>query len=276
MADRPTDNWLLEAKAVSLSIPVFQPEDRKLLTNPVRFITDLYLSKNSRQVAQLLRNISLRLEDGDRLGLIGLNGAGKSTLLKLLAGIYKPTVGVVTKRGLVKGLFSPTMGMNEEATGLENIYMRGLLMGFSLQQVRERVPSVIEFSGLEGAIERPINTYSSGMRTRLALGVLTMMQNPDVLLLDEWVGTGDAQFRSKAGNPVQQMVDGARAMVLATHNDALMKSSCTHGLVMHKGELVYSGVLNDALKYYHAEIAAPNDAQKKSAQKKSAQKKSAQ
>ena len=116
--------FLLKAEHVSLSVPVFQPADRQLMINPVRFITDLYLSRTTRGIAHLLNDISLELVPGERLGIIGANGAGKSTLLRLLAGIYAPTTGSLTTKGSVKGLFDISLGMNLEATGLENIYMR--------------------------------------------------------------------------------------------------------------------------------------------------------
>lgn len=244
---------LLKANAVSLSVPVFQPTDRQLLSSPLRFIADLYLARTSRGVSHLLKDVSLTLRRGERLGVVGVNGAGKSTLLRVLAGIYRPTTGSLESHGDIKGLFDISLGMNPEATGLENIYMRGLQLGFGINQIREFVPGVLEFSELGEAIEKPLNTYSTGMRLRLAVAVSTI-RAPDVLLLDEWIGTGDARFREKIRTRMDQLVQDSRGLVLATHNTSLMRSLCTRGIVLHNGELVYSGSLDDVLNYYREEI----------------------
>ena len=215
----------------------------------MRFIGDLYLGRTRRGLAHLLSNISLEVKPGERLGLIGPNGAGKSTLLRLLAGIYAPTTGILTSHGVVKGLFDVSLGMNPEATGLENIYMRGLQMGFEFSEIREMVPQILAFSELEQDIEKPLSTYSTGMRLRLAVAVSTM-RAPDVLLLDEWIGTGDAHFRDKLRARMNQMVEDSRGLVIASHNVTLMKSLCTHGIVLSGGEIAYQGDLDDALNFY--------------------------
>ena len=173
-------DFLLKADQVSLSVPVFQPPDRQIMTNPLRFISDLYLGRTHRGVANLLENVSLELVQGERLGLIGPNGAGKSTLLRLLAGIYAPTMGTLKTNGTVKGLFDISLGMNPEATGLENIYMRGLQMGFELREVREMIPQILEFSELEPFIEKPLNTYSTGMRLR-SRGLILATHNVELM-----------------------------------------------------------------------------------------------
>ena len=163
-AETAESEVLLQANAVSLSVPVFQPTDRQLLSSPLKFIADLYLARTSRGVSHLLKDVSLTLRRGERLGVVGVNGAGKSTLLRVLAGIYRPTTGSLESHGDIKGLFDISLGMNPEATGLENIYMRGLQLGFGINQIREFVPGVLEFSELGEAIEKPLNTYSTGMR----------------------------------------------------------------------------------------------------------------
>ncbi len=252
-ASEAAADYLLEARNVSLSVPVFQAGDRQILANPMQFIADLYLARTTRGVSHLLNDISLTLSRGERLGVVGPNGAGKSTLLRLLAGIYRPTTGELSVNGSVKGLFDISLGMNPEATGLENIYMRGLQMGLDLKEIREMVPAIIDFSELEEAIERPLNTYSTGMRLRLAVAVSTM-RAPDVLLLDEWIGTGDAHFRDKIRDRMNRMVEDSRGMVLATHNTGLMRTLCTTGIVIDGGCVRYHGDLGDALKYYQEEI----------------------
>jgi len=246
---------LLRVENICLHVPIFQASDRKMLTNPGRFLTDLYLSRTKRGVVTILENISFELKPGDRLGIIGANGAGKSTLLRMLAGIYKPSSGSLTVNGTVKGLFAISLGMNPEATGLENIYMRGLQMGLSFKEIKAMVPGVVEFSELEDAIENPMNTYSTGMITRLAFSVSTMIE-PDILLLDEWIGTGDAAFRDRVKARMDSLLQNSRGLVLATHNAPLMKSLCTHGLVLSKGKMIFYGELDEALDAYANNVHA--------------------
>lgn len=253
--DDETPRFLMEAKGLVLRVPIFRPDDRKLLSNPARFLTDLYFSRTRRGVVTILEGVSFTIRPGERLGLIGANGAGKSTLMRLLAGIYYPTEGSLIVNGTAKGLFDISLGMNQEATGLENIYMRGLQMGLSLRAIRERVPQILEFSGLEEAIENPLNTYSTGMRMRLAFSISTMVE-PDILLLDEWVGAGDARFRDKVKARMDGLVEKSRGLVLATHNKALMKKLCTHGLVLCKGKVAFYGGLDDAQRFYSEEIVS--------------------
>jgi ABC-type polysaccharide/polyol phosphate transport system ATPase subunit len=246
---------LIEARNLTLSVPVYRPDDRKLLTNPSRFLADIYFSRTQRDVATLLDGISFTLEPGMRLGLIGANGAGKSTLLRLLAGIYAPTTGALLVNGTVKGLFDVSLGMVPEATGLENIYLRGLQMGLTLKQIRAIVAKVADFAELGDDIEKPFNTYSTGMRLRLAVSISTMIE-PDILLLDEWIGAGDARFREKVKARMDELVRNSRGLVLATHNTQLMKGLCTHGMVLAKGQAVFCGELEEALKRYRDLTAA--------------------
>ncbi|GAA6213156.1 ABC transporter ATP-binding protein [Hyphomicrobiales bacterium 4NK60-0047b] len=244
---------LIDAKSLQLKVPIFQPEDRNMLANPTSFLTDLYFSKTQRGIVTLLEDVSFSLMQGERLGIVGANGAGKSTLLRLLAGIYQPSEGLLNINGVAKGLFDISMGMNNEATGLENIYMRGLLMGMPVQQIRDLLPEILEFSELKEAIDKPLNTYSTGMRLRLAFSVATMIE-PDILLLDEWIGTGDASFRGKVKKRMDDLVEKSRGLVLATHNTSLMKELCTHGLYLKKGKIAFYGKVEEALEFYSDDL----------------------
>ena len=243
---------LIEASALSLHVPVIRPAERSLLANPVSLLRDLYLSRDKRAVATLLERISFKLHAGERLGLIGANGAGKSTLLRVLAGIYAPSSGSLAVNGTAKGLFDISLGMHPDATGLENIYLRGLQMGLGLKEIRALIPEVLEFSELAGDIEKPLATFSSGMRLRLAIAVSTMIE-PDILLLDEWIGAGDAKFNAKVRTRMMGLVEDSRGLVIATHNAGLMKSLCTHGLVLSGGRNVYYGKVDDALAFFMEE-----------------------
>ena len=246
--------YLINAQNVCLDVPVFQPSARKLLSHPGRLLSDLYLSRAKRNAVTLLEDINLQLEPGDRIGIIGSNGAGKSTLLKVLAGVYPVSRGTLTIDGAAKGLFNISLGMNMEGTGLENIYLRGLQMGLSLDEIRELVEHVVDFAELRNSIDNPINTYSTGMLLRLAFAISTMIQ-PDILLLDEWIGAGDVRFRQKAQDRMNELVDRSRCLVLATHNASLMKRLCPRGIVVNEGRIVFDGLIDDAQAFYETTIA---------------------
>ncbi len=244
-----TTQPLVHAKNICLHVPIFKPRDRQLLSSPGKFLRDLYFFRTQREIVTILDNISFTLHPGERLGLIGSNGAGKSTLLRVIAGIYRPSSGNLMVNGTAKGLFSITMGMSPEATGLENIYMRGLQMGLKLNEIKKLVPEIVAFSELDDAIESPLNTYSTGMSMRLAFSVSTMVE-PDILLLDEWIGTGDARFRDKVKARMDKLVEDSRGLILASHNTALMKNLCTRGLVLSKGKMIFCGEIDEALDIY--------------------------
>lgn len=244
---------LLEAKNLSLSVPVIQPDDRKILSNPTSLLSNLYFVRTQRGMVQILDNMSFKLEPGMRIGLIGANGAGKSTLLRLLAGIYAPTSGSLTVNGSIKGLFDISLGMNPEATGLENIYMRGLQMGMELEEIKKLVPEVIAFSELGEHIKKPFNTFSSGMRLRLAVSISTLIE-PDILLLDEWIGMGDARFGEKIKGRMDALFKQSKGLIIASHNNSLLKNLCNRGMVLSHGKVVFWGDVSEALEYYKEDM----------------------
>lgn len=245
---------LVEVRNLALTVPIFRPDDRALMSNPLRLLSDIYTARTKRGIKTILHDVSFTLSPGERLGLIGPNGAGKSTLLRVLAGIYAPTSGQLIVNGTAKGLFDISLGMTDDATGLENIYMRGLQMGMKLAEIKEMIPEIAEFSELEEAMEQPFYTYSTGMRLRLAVTISTLIE-PDILLLDEWLGAGDASFSAKVKKRMDSLVERSRGLVIATHNEALMKTLCTHGLLLSKGGVEFYGDLAEALERYK-ELAA--------------------
>ncbi|MBZ0164062.1 MAG: ATP-binding cassette domain-containing protein [Notoacmeibacter sp.] len=240
---------LIVAENLTLRVPIIKPHERSFLTSPLQLFGSLYLSRQQRLTVSLLHGLSFSLASGERLGVIGPNGAGKSTLLRLLAGIYQPTSGRLSVRGMTRGLFDVSLGMNLEATGLENIYIRGLHMGMRLGEIRSLVPSVLDFAELGTHIDKPLMTYSTGMRLRLAIAVSTMIE-PDILLLDEWIGTGDSYFNEKIKKRVMALIEGSRGLIIATHNAKLMSSLCTRGLVLENGAAAFHGPIDEALALY--------------------------
>jgi ABC-type polysaccharide/polyol phosphate transport system ATPase subunit len=244
---------LILAENVSLHFPVYHQRDRSLMKNPFALISELYIGNSNRVVKPILSNINLTVYKGERIGVIGANGAGKSTLLRLLARIYPPSGGCIAVNGSAEGLFDISLGMLPEATGLENIYLRGLQMGLNMEEIRSMVGDVIEFSELEPFINLPHNTYSAGMRLRLAFSISTVIK-PDILLLDEWIGAGDAAFRDKVSQRMNSLMDSSKALVLASHNDRLIQTLCERAIVLDGGQIIFDGSTDEALNFYNTRI----------------------
>jgi lipopolysaccharide transport system ATP-binding protein len=188
-------------------------------------------------VVQALSNIDLELNSGDRLGLVGHNGAGKSTLLRTLAGIYEPSSGVFKREGTVASLIDPSLGIEADATGLENIMLRGLVMGMNKKEVDRLTPEISEFSGLGDYLNMPVRTYSTGMTMRLAFSISTSVK-ADILLMDEWLSVGDAEFTEKAEKRMQQMVAGSGILILASHSPELIAKECNRVVRLEHGRIV--------------------------------------
>lgn len=197
-----------------------------------------------------LNNITLDIRDGDRIGLIGLNGAGKSTLLRLLAGIYQPTSGTIQRTGQVGTLFDLYLGMDEEAPGIENIFIAGTIMGLTVRQIKAATPEIIRFSRLKEALYRPLKTYSTGMRVRLAFAIATSVYS-EILLIDEIIGVGDIQFLKRASQRIVDIVSNTKVFVLASHAEFVLTDFCTTGIVLEAGDLIFSGPIDEAIGFYN-------------------------
>ncbi|MFL1500465.1 ABC transporter ATP-binding protein [Pseudomonas sp. O64] len=196
-----------------------------------------------------LKNINVEINSGERVGLLGHNGAGKSTFLKTVAGLYPVSSGLLTVQGQVRSLFDLSLGFEPDATGRENILYRGLLLGLSPKFMREKSDEIVEFSGLGEFIDYPIKTYSAGMQVRLAFAISTTVGG-DILLLDEVIGAGDANFMAKARARITGLIEQAEILVLATHDFSALRSICNRGLVFHHGELVFDGSCDEAVAEY--------------------------
>jgi ABC-2 type transport system ATP-binding protein len=200
-------------------------------------------------VIEALRNVTLSLRHGDRVGLIGPNGAGKSTLLRLLSGIYEPTTGSARIVGKVAPVFDLGVGMDPEITGYENIIIRGLFLGMTRKQMETRAGEIAEFSELGDYLSMPLRTYSTGMRVRLALGVVTSI-DPEILLLDEGIGAVDSAFLEKARDRLTALVERSGILVFASHSEEFLLELCTSGLWLERGEIHEEGELRQVLSHY--------------------------
>ena len=195
------------------------------------------ISGTGRQrIVRALDGVSFELKAGDRLGLVGPNGAGKTTLLKVLYGIYEPTSGALDVRGKVDALFNINLGFRGEATGRRNIELRGLINGWSPDEIARRMEEIIEFSELGEFIDMPLKSYSQGMSTRLAFSTATSFE-PEILLMDEWIGAGDKEFQTKARKRMAELAEKAGIIILASHNDDLIKRTCNLTLTLEKGRV---------------------------------------
>lgn len=196
-----------------------------------------------------LNNINLELKQGDKLGILGRNGAGKSTLLRVLADIYKPHLGKVELHGTTSCLFDIALGLDLEATGIENIITMCILKGMKKSDAYKIIDDVEEFSELGEFINNPVRMYSAGMRMKLAFGVATA-GHPDILLVDEVIGVGDAKFMQKAINRVEKLMHDSNILVLTSHSNAVIKQFCNKAIVLEQGEIIYSGDVNSAVDFY--------------------------
>lgn len=208
---------------------------------------------NNSNVADIhaLKNINVEIKSGERVGLLGHNGAGKSTFLKTVAGLYPVSSGVLKVEGQVRSLFDLSLGFEPDATGRENILYRGLLLGLSPRFMREKADEIVEFAGLGEFIDYPIKTYSAGMQVRLAFAISTTVGG-DILLLDEVIGAGDANFMAKAKDRITSLIEQAEILVLATHDFGALRSICNRGLVFHHGDLIFDGSCDEAVTEYKA------------------------
>jgi ABC-2 type transport system ATP-binding protein len=200
-------------------------------------------------IIEALHDINLSLHQGARVGLVGHNGAGKSTLLRLMSGIYEPTRGSARISGKVAPVFDLGVGMDPEISGFENIMVRGLFLGMTRKQMQARVDDIAEFTELGDYLAMPLRTYSTGMRVRLALGVVTSI-DPEILLLDEGIGAVDAEFLAKARNRLNALVQRSGMLVFASHSDEFLVDLCDTAIWMDHGQVKEHGPLRDVLNRY--------------------------
>ncbi|WP_222932291.1 ABC transporter ATP-binding protein [Allochromatium humboldtianum] len=240
---------------VSVSFPVYSASTRSLKNRLIQSATGGQIRADTVSqrisVVQALQDINITLEDGDRLGLIGHNGAGKTTLLRVLGGIYEPNSGRVEVQGSTVPLFDIALGMNQESTGYENIVLRGLFLGLSRKKIHAMMDEIAEFTELGDFLDLPIRTYSAGMQMRLAFAVSTSVV-PDILLLDEGIGAGDASFLHKARERLERFTERVSIIVLSSHSEDLVRSMCSKSLLMEHGRVVFAGPTDEALERYRA------------------------
>jgi ABC-2 type transport system ATP-binding protein/lipopolysaccharide transport system ATP-binding protein len=235
---------------LSIDIPVFSTRSQSLRTIVVakaRAIGGNIVDSGTRiSIVRALDQISFTLREGDRLGLIGPNGAGKSTLIRVLADIYVPSAGKIERQGTLIPMFDIGLGFDNEATGYENIFLRGMMMGLTKREIAERTDEIAAFSELGEYLDLPIRTYSAGMTLRLMFSIATSVAG-DIILMDEWISVGDESFQGKAQKRMLEMTGKAGILVIASHDPSILLQHCTLGMRLEKGRVVDFGPIATVL-----------------------------
>jgi len=209
--------------------------------------------------AQVLRRVGFEVAPGECVAVLGRNGAGKTTLLRVLAGIYAPTSGEFHSSGKVSALLDVSVGLNPEATGRENIILRGMYMNIHPREMRARVDDIAAFTELGAYLDMPTRTYSSGMMIRLGFAVSTCIP-PEILVMDEWLSAGDARFLDKAQKRMEQFVGSSNILVLASHSVDLLRNWCNRGILLQHGRVAAQGDINDVVAAYQDMLSRPPEA----------------
>jgi len=243
---------------VSVSFPIYDAKSRSIKKRVLAAAGRgrIGTSEDNHVVIRALNGVSVKIEHGERVGLIGRNGAGKTTLLRVMAGIYEPPSGTVEIEGRVAPLFDIGMGMDSESSGYENILLRGLFLGLRKAEIRAKVDEIADFTELGEFLDMPLRTYSAGMFARLAFAISTSI-DPEILLLDEGIGAGDEAFLEKAKQRLDAMINRARILVLASHSDELVRKLCNRAMLMENGQVVASGSTDEMLQRYHRKASTP-------------------
>jgi lipopolysaccharide transport system ATP-binding protein len=230
---------LVQARNLVVEFPIYgMTSHRSLKKSLINAATGGTLAKDiaDRVVVRALNDVSFEILEGDRVGLIGHNGSGKTTLLQVLAGIYEPIEGAIQVNGRVTSMLSLTLGMDGEVTGLDNIFLRGRLMGLSRRDIQRSLDQITDFAGIGEYLHLPLRTYSSGMAMRLAFAIATSF-DAEIILMDEWLSVGDADFVQKADARLTELVSNARAVVIASHNHSMIRDKCNVVITLDHGRI---------------------------------------
>lgn len=232
---------------VGVDIPIFDLSRASLKKAVLgRTIGGRFAQAGSHVIVRALKNITFEAHDGDRIGLIGDNGAGKSSLLRVVSKVYPPTSGKFIIVGNVSPLFDSMLGMSMDATGLENIQIAGTIWGMTRSQINNNINDIADFTELGDFLKVPVRTYSNGMMTRLAFAIATA-RKPEILLIDEVIGAGDATFFGKAMARLRKLVERSRILIMAAHQDEMLRDLCDKAIWLSQGSLVKYGDIESVL-----------------------------
>lgn len=241
----------IELIDVAVEFPVYNAASHSLKNRMLSAITGGKIDRqhDGTVVVKGLQNLNLHICAGERIGLVGHNGSGKTTLLRVLSGIYCPTQGRAHITGDCVSLINIGLGIDPEATGRENIHLRGVMMGMRPAVINARMEEIIDFTGLGDFIDMPFRTYSTGMQMRLAFAVSTAI-SPQILILDEWLSTGDEEFKGRAERRMREIVSAAEILILASHSRELLLANCNRLIWLEHGQVRMDGKAVEVAKSY--------------------------
>lgn len=238
---------------VTIEFPVFTSHTRSIRTAVLSKLGGSLATHNSTVIVRALRDVSIQICDGDRVGLVGHNGAGKTTFLRVVSGVYPPLIGSATIEGKVSSFTDITLGMDPEATGWQNIIFRSVFLGLSFSDAQRLAPSVADFCELGPYMDLPVRTYSTGMFVRLAFAISTAVQ-PDVLIMDEMLSAGDQGFAAKALTRLRTLMERSRILIMASHNEEAIRAMCNKVIWLDKGEIKRVGRVQEVLQEYQSSV----------------------
>ncbi|URQ74232.1 MAG: ABC transporter ATP-binding protein [Candidatus Ochrobactrum gambitense] len=242
---------LIQLKNVGVEFPIYNSSSRSLKNRVLSIATGGKIERRSDRlvIVRGLDDISITFQDGDRIGLIGHNGSGKTTLLRVLSGIYTPTNGNSIIKGHCVSLININLGIDPDATGRENIRLRSAMMGMHPREITEKFDQIADFSGLGDFLDVPFRTYSSGMQLRLAFATSTAVR-PEILIMDEWLSTGDEDFKERANERMRELVNSTKILVLASHSRQLLEKNCNRIVWLEHGRIKMDGIPSTVLPAY--------------------------
>jgi ABC-2 type transport system ATP-binding protein len=250
MADSLSDDVVIRVTDLSKSFRMAGESSGSIKAAVVNPIAAIRNRRKKPEVQRVLKGINIEIKTGEFFGVVGRNGSGKSTLLKILAGIYQPTKGSVTTKGRVVPFIEFGVGFNGELTGRENIYLNGAVLGFSRKEVDKRIDDIISFSELQGAMEKKLKNYSSGMQVRLAFSIATRLAESDILLIDEVLAVGDADFQRKCFDYFRGLKKQHKTVLLITHDMSAVRQYCDRAILIDKGKVAIAGSQEDVAAAY--------------------------
>ena len=247
----------IELKNVEVVFPVYNASSLSLKNRVLSAVTGGKIDRayDGSIIVKGLQDINLKIDQGERVGLVGHNGAGKTTLLRILSGIYQPTQGVADIHGECVSLINIGLGIDPEATGRENILLRAVMMGMTPSEIKKISHEIVEFTGLGEFIDLPFRTYSTGMQLRLAFAVSTAVK-PQILIMDEWLSTGDEEFKDRADRRMAEVVSSAEILILASHSRELLLSNCNRLIWLEHGKIRMDGNPAEVAANYFGHLEA--------------------
>ncbi len=235
----------------SVSFPIFNVKTYSLKNRIIKSVMGNITSNNHDKIVHIdaLKNINLQIKSGERIGVIGGNGSGKSTFLRLCSRIYEPSTGTININGNISSLINVNIGIDPESTGRENIKLRLVMLGYNNDQINELINQIIEFTELNQFIDLPFYTYSTGMQMRLAFATSTFIK-PEILIMDEWLATGDKDFQEKAEKKLNSIIENSKILILASHSKDLILKTCSRVIWLENGHIKSDGFTKEITQAY--------------------------